>query len=232
MDGQSQDYAAASTTAAYAQQRRQTTNMQRQLPFVIFMANINNILHLFQVSLSYRQCYATVPLSPPYAAATTTSSTSSTPPHPHLLHLQQQQQPPPAFAPHLPPPMGPSPFHGPYDSAPPPPVPPPSDPKLQKRIDKLVEYIIKNGPEFESMIREKQQDNPTYGFLFGGEGKGYYRYKLWLMTRPHLGEPFNSPFPSSSVAMLHPRPNPVTSPPPPCFSVECFCINNWGSSNA
>ncbi|KAE8735527.1 putative nucleolysin tia-1 [Hibiscus syriacus] len=32
----------------------------------------------------------------------------------------------------------------------------------------------KNGPEFEAMIREKQQDNPDYNFLFGGEGNGYY----------------------------------------------------------
>lgn len=77
-----------------------------------------------------------------------------------------------------------------------------------------MEYIIKNGPEFESMIREKQQDNPAYGFLFGGEGHGYYRYKLWLMTRPHLGGPFNPPFPSSSMPMLHPHPNPMTSPSP------------------
>lgn len=34
------------------------------------------------------------------------------------------------------------------------------------------------------MIREKQQDNPDYGFLFGGDGHGYYRYRLWLATRP------------------------------------------------
>ena len=41
----------------------------------------------------------------------------------------------------------------------------------------------KNGPEFEVMIREKQEDNPAYSFLFGGEGHNYYRYKLWLSTR-------------------------------------------------
>lgn len=60
------------------------------------------------------------------------------------------------------------------------------------------------------MIREKQQDNPAYSFLFGGEGHNYYRYKLWLSTRP-LGGPFNPPFPSSS--MIHP-PNPMMSPSP------------------
>ncbi|CAL5364136.1 unnamed protein product [Camellia sinensis] len=99
------------------------------------------------------------------------------PPHPHLLHLQRQQQPPPVFRPHMPPHLVPSPFIGPYDS-PPHPTALPSDPELQKRIDKLVEYATKNGPEVEAMIREKQQDNPDYSFLFGGEGHNYYRYKL------------------------------------------------------
>lgn len=213
MDRQSQDYAAASAMAAYAQQQRQATNLQQQQPF-----GFHGQHQQFPPSVPGP------PFLPPHPAMQQypyhhpmqqqPQLHPHHPPHPHLLHLQQQQQPPPAFASHLPPPMVPSPFHGPYDSAPPPPVPPPSDPELQKRIDKLVEYIIKNGPEFESMIREKQQDNPAYGFLFGGEGQSYYRYKLWLMTRPHLGGPFNSPFPSSSMPMLHPHPNPMTSPSP------------------
>lgn len=62
------------------------------------------------------------------------------------------------------------------------------------------------------MIREKQQDNPDYGFLFGGDGHGYYRYRLWLATRPP-GGPFNPPFPSSSIPMMHP-PNPMMNPSP------------------
>ncbi|KAL3506578.1 hypothetical protein ACH5RR_031960 [Cinchona calisaya] len=132
------------------------------------------------------------------------------PPHPHLLHMQQPQRPP-AFSPHMPPHVVAPPFHSPYDSAPPP-SPPPSDPELQKRVDKLVEYAAKNGPEFEAMIREKQQDNPDYSFLFGGEGHNYYRYKLWMATRPP-GGPLNPSFPSSSIPMMHP-PNPMMSPSP------------------
>ena len=62
------------------------------------------------------------------------------------------------------------------------------------------------------MIREKQQDNPDYGFLFGGEGHGYYRYRLWLATHTP-GGPFNSPFSSSSIPMMHPS-NPMLSPSP------------------
>ena len=110
----------------------------------------------------------------------------------------------------MPPHLVSSPFNGLHDS-PPPHVASPSDPELQKRIDKLVEYATKNGPEFEAMIREKQQDNPDYSFLFGGEGNGYYRYKLWLFTRPP-GGPYPS-FPPSSIPMMHPPPNPVMNPP-------------------
>ncbi|KAL3835482.1 hypothetical protein ACJIZ3_010218 [Penstemon smallii] len=127
------------------------------------------------------------------------------PPHPHL-----HQQSPPSFSPHVPPHLVPSHFHNPYDSAPPP-APPPSDPELQKRIDKLVEYAVKNGPEFESVVREREQDNPAYSFLFGGEGHNYYRYKLWISTRP-MGGPFNPPFPSS-MPVMHPT-NPMMSQSP------------------
>ncbi|GMN39864.1 hypothetical protein TIFTF001_009097 [Ficus carica] len=141
------------------------------------------------------------------------------PPHPHLLHHQQAPPPPPAnFPPHLAPPppphqLVPSPFHSPFDPAAPapPPAAPPSDPDLHKRIDKLVEYAAKNGPEFEAMIREKQQDNPEYSFLFGGDGHGYYRYKLWLSTRPSGGS-FNSPFPPPH--MLRSPLNPMINGPP------------------
>lgn len=104
------------------------------------------------------------------------------------------------------------PFMHPADQAPPP-SPPPSDPELLKRIDKLVEYSLKNGPEFEAMIREKQQDNPAYSFLFGGEGHGYYRYKLWLSTRPP-GPPYNAPFPSSSMPIMPSPSSQMITPPP------------------
>ncbi|KAL6212622.1 hypothetical protein ACLB2K_017840 [Fragaria x ananassa] len=156
------------------------------------------------------------------------------PPHPHLQqfpyhpHLQQQQPPPQvlshappppphthhlapppsAFAPHLPPPIVPPQFHA--AGPPPPAAAPPSDPELHKRIDKLVEYSAKNGPDFEAMIRDKQQDNPDYAFLFGGEGHAYYRYKLYASTR--VGS-FN-PNPQFAPHMLRPPPNLMMNGPP------------------
>ena len=144
------------------------------------------------------------PFMPPPPPSVQQYPYTQPPPLPHhLQHPSQQQQHPPPFAPHLPPHLIPPPFHTPNYDSPSPPAPPPSDPELQKRIDKLVEYATKNGPEFEVMIREKQQDNPAYSFLFGGEGHAYYRYKLWLSTRC----PPNPPFQGSS--MMHPPPNPM-----------------------
>ncbi|KAJ8534055.1 hypothetical protein K7X08_007379 [Anisodus acutangulus] len=201
MDRQAPDYAAA---MAFAQQQHQAANAQQQQQFGFhpqhqqFPPSIHGPPFLGPHS-SLQQFPYPRPMQQPQL------------PHPHLLHLQQQQQPPPAFPPHMPPHLAPSPFFNPYDS-PPPPAPPPSDPELQKRIDKLIEYAVKNGPDFEAMIREKQQDNPDYRFLFGGEGHYYYRYKLWMSTRPPGGA-FNPPFPSSSLPMMHP-PNPMMSPSP------------------
>ncbi|ONK65918.1 uncharacterized protein A4U43_C06F2330 [Asparagus officinalis] len=107
----------------------------------------------------------------------------------------------------------PPPFMHPFDS-PPPPAMPPSDPELHKIIDKLAEYAAKNGPEFEAMIREKQKDNPDYSFLFGGEGHNYYRYKLWLFTRPP-GPAVNPSFPPASMLASPPLHQPHLHQPPP-----------------
>ncbi|XP_027350223.1 calcium homeostasis endoplasmic reticulum protein isoform X2 [Abrus precatorius] len=216
MERQGHDYAASAM--AYAQQQRQAANMQQSQQFGFhpqhqqfpssmhgppFIPPGAGPAHPPMQQFPYhhalqQQQQQPLPQLHPHAP----------PPPPHLL-LQQQHQAPPAFPPHYPPPLVPSPY---YDSAPPP-AAPPSDPELHKRIDKLVEYSVKNGPDFEAMICEKQRDNPSYSFLFGGEGHGYYRYKLWLSTRP-AGGPFNAPFPSSSMAMMHPPPNPMMNPSP------------------
>lgn len=201
MDRQAHDYATA-MAFVQQQQQQQTTNIQQQQQFG-FHQQFPPSVHgppFLPPHPSLQQYPFPRHMQQPHQLH------PHPPPHPHLLHLQQQQQPPPVFPPHMPPHLVPSPFIGPYDS-PPHPAAPPSDPELQKRIDKLVEYAAKNGPEFEAMIREKQQDNPDYSFLFGGEGHNYYRYKLWLSTHGP-GGPFNPPFPSSSMPMMRP-PNPM-----------------------
>uniref|UniRef100_A0A803MCW8 Calcium homeostasis endoplasmic reticulum protein n=1 Tax=Chenopodium quinoa TaxID=63459 RepID=A0A803MCW8_CHEQI len=83
---------------------------------------------------------------------------------------------------------------------------------MRKRIDKLVEYVAKNGPGFEAMVCEKEHKNPEYSFLFGGEGHGYYRYKLFLFTRSP--GPFGAPFPPSMPGIHPPSINPTAASGP------------------
>lgn len=45
-------------------------------------------------------------------------------------------------------------------------------------IDKLANFVARNGPEFEQMTKQKQRDNHKFAFLFGGENFNYYQYKV------------------------------------------------------
>ncbi|KAH0459880.1 hypothetical protein IEQ34_010543 [Dendrobium chrysotoxum] len=201
MDRQTHDYAAA---MAFAQQQQANIQQQQQYAF-------------HPQPLQHPQQMHGSPFMPPhpsiqqypYHHRLPQPQLYPHPPHP-MLHLQQQQQPPSGYSPHLPPHLLRPPMMHPYDST------PPADPELHKRIDKLIEYAARNGPEFEALIREREQDNPAYSFLFGGEGHNYYRYKLWLSTRS--GPAFNPSF-ASSIPMMPPSHNPMLNPsslsPPP-----------------
>eukprot|EP00803_Ostreobium_quekettii_P003823 evm.model.scf_1238.3 EVM.evm.TU.scf_1238.3 scf_1238:26007-36121(-) len=84
---------------------------------------------------------------------------------------------------------------------PPPFVPPPEDAGLRQRITKLAEFAKRNGPNFVDLIINKQQENPEYGFLFGGEGADYYRWSLYCSLSGHpVDQPLAgaqyAPFPS------------------------------------
>ena len=50
----------------------------------------------------------------------------------------------------------------------------PADEALADRIEKLASRVARVGPQMESMVKEKQGDNPDFAFLSGGEGAGYY----------------------------------------------------------
>ena len=49
---------------------------------------------------------------------------------------------------------------------------------MRNIIDKLANFVARNGPEFEQMTQQKQKDNPKFQFLFGGEYNGYYKWKV------------------------------------------------------
>ncbi|XP_077462548.1 calcium homeostasis endoplasmic reticulum protein isoform X1 [Stigmatopora argus] len=73
---------------------------------------------------------------------------------------------------------------------------PPEDQELRNVIDKLAQFVARNGPEFEKMTMDKQKDNPKFSFLFGGDYFSYYKCKLTLAQQQHPptrdGEEFKS----------------------------------------
>jgi calcium homeostasis endoplasmic reticulum protein len=49
------------------------------------------------------------------------------------------------------------------------------DQVVAERIQKLANYVARNGPNFEEIIKQKEQTNAKFAFLFGGENYPYYR---------------------------------------------------------
>lgn len=52
------------------------------------------------------------------------------------------------------------------------------DSALRNIIDKLAEFVARNGPEFEAITKAKQQGNPKFEFLYGGEFYMYYQWRV------------------------------------------------------
>ena len=50
--------------------------------------------------------------------------------------------------------------------------------EIKNIIDKLAQFVARNGPDFETMTKQKQKENPKFSFLFGGEFFNYYQYKV------------------------------------------------------
>lgn len=67
-----------------------------------------------------------------------------------------------------------------------------ADTELRNIIDKLAQFVARNGPEFEQMTKNKQKDNPKFSFLFGGEYFNYYQYKVTTEQASKWEKPLNS----------------------------------------
>ncbi|XP_062868861.1 calcium homeostasis endoplasmic reticulum protein isoform X2 [Trichomycterus rosablanca] len=89
---------------------------------------------------------------------------------------------------------------------------PPEDQELRNVIDKLAQFVARNGPEFEKMTMEKQKENLKFSFLFGGDYFGYYKYKLAIEQQQH---------PSTHLdEVLHmPSGNEIPDVPPPMATI-------------
>lgn len=69
-------------------------------------------------------------------------------------------------------------------------IPPmPSDQQLANIIDKLAEFVARNGPEFENMTKIKQQNNSKFSFLQEGKKfNDYYQYRVIDERRKVMGK--------------------------------------------
>ncbi|TXG51534.1 hypothetical protein EZV62_024058 [Acer yangbiense] len=66
-----------------------------------------------------------------------------------------------------------------FANTPPPEVPPPDDNNMKLLIDGVATLVARCGKLFEDLSREKNQNNPLFTFLTGGNGHDYYARKLW-----------------------------------------------------
>lgn len=91
---------------------------------------------------------------------------------------------------------------------------PPANGDLVKIIDKMVGFIVRNGPLFEESVRSREANNPKFRFLFGGEGADYYTWKVYAARH---GLPDNAPPPPGFAphAAQGGPPLAAAAPPPP-----------------
>lgn len=68
---------------------------------------------------------------------------------------------------------------------PPPEVPSPVDNNLKVLIEGVATLVARCGTLFEELSREKNQSNPLFDFLNGGDGHDYYKRKLWEARQKH-----------------------------------------------
>ncbi|XP_023674632.1 calcium homeostasis endoplasmic reticulum protein isoform X2 [Paramormyrops kingsleyae] len=97
---------------------------------------------------------------------------------------------------------------------------PPEDQELRNVIDKLAQFVARNGPEFEKMTMEKQKENPKFSFLFGGDFFGYYKYKLAVEQQQLLCKQPGQDGPDAPPPMNTLPPPPVPAPPMATPSVD------------
>ena len=87
-------------------------------------------------------------------------------------------------------------------------------PDMMATIEKLAEFKVRNGEQFEAMIRQKESNNPKLAFLFDSRSPGhaYYQQKVAQLQKNPVPPP---PPPQSANSGQGPPPPPPARPPPP-----------------
>ncbi|XP_030385310.1 calcium homeostasis endoplasmic reticulum protein [Scaptodrosophila lebanonensis] len=96
-------------------------------------------------------------------------------------------------------------------------VQPPRDANLRNIIDKLAEFVARNGPEFEAITKQKQQGNPKFDFLYGGEFATYYQYRVAAEQAmlKQQGIVIGTQMPTGAAALYHQQQqSPMQQQPP------------------
>lgn len=89
---------------------------------------------------------------------------------------------------------------------------PPDDIEMKNIIDKLAQFVARNGPEFEQMTKSKQENNPRFAFLWGGPYFNYYTYKVT----------------TEQTVMRHKQSQALNSGPRPLMEID---LANYGQNN-
>ena len=72
------------------------------------------------------------------------------------------------------------------------PTAPPVEEEVRRRISKTADYVLRNGPQFESTIVQKENGNARFSFLLNGENSLFYRWSLLCLTRKYSPETVNA----------------------------------------
>ncbi|KAL4136827.1 hypothetical protein PRIC2_000355 [Phytophthora ramorum] len=89
-------------------------------------------------------------------------------------------------------------------------------PDVRNRIDRLVDFVARNGDAFEATAKQRERDNPDFAFLrLGGPYSDYYQWKKQQMcSTTAMQSGFSSGFvPSPPPRAPFGSPNAVAAPP-------------------
>lgn len=97
------------------------------------------------------------------------------------------------------------------------PPPPPGAPHaipddVKHRIDRLVEFIQRNGAAFEETVRQRERENPHFAFL--QPAAPFHDYFVWK-KRAVCGDSVGAPLMRPMAMPMAPPPRPHFAPPTP-----------------
>jgi hypothetical protein len=65
--------------------------------------------------------------------------------------------------------------------------PPLPSPDILRAIRSLAPFVARMGPAFEALALQKNSGHPDFRFLYGGEGREYYRWQVrWPAEHRHV----------------------------------------------